>query len=173
MRPDLQPVRGQAAERARLGAVRVHDVEALEAGLQVGEGTAVVEGSDLAAQVRQQHDLMAGRARLRDQVVIGLAGDEGDLILLGVKRQGAAQRHPAGAGHEPGDDLRYPQPAGHDVNSSVFAALSSSRSGAPGRSPRFTCRHGSLTLSSCAMCWTGGWLPPRPVPSASVAANAQ
>ena len=30
---DLQPVRGQAAERACLRAVRMHDVEALEAGL--------------------------------------------------------------------------------------------------------------------------------------------
>ena len=91
---DLHPVRGQAADRAGLRAVRVHDVEALQAGLEVGEGAAVVAGRDLAPQMRHQHDLVAGLARLGDQV-IALTGDEHDLVVLGIEGQRAAQRYPA------------------------------------------------------------------------------
>ena len=63
----------------RLRAVRMHDIEAVEAGLEISEGAAVVGGGDLAPQVRHQHHLVAGLARLRDQVIGGLAGDEHDL----------------------------------------------------------------------------------------------
>ena len=96
----------------------MHDIEALEAGPQVREGTAVVERRDFAAQVRQQRDLVAGLTRLRDQV-IAFASDKDDFVVLGVERERTAQRHPAGAGHEPGDDLRHPQSARHAVTSSI------------------------------------------------------
>ena len=71
----------------------MHDVEALQAGLEVGEGAAVVGGRDLAPQVRHEHDLVACIARLLDQVV-ALAGDEHDLVMLRIEGQRAAQRTP-------------------------------------------------------------------------------
>ena len=179
---DLQPVRGHATERACLRTVRMHDIEAPEAGLEISEGAAVVGGRDLAAQVRHQHHLVASLACLRSRVIGGLAGDEHDLEAVRIQRQRAAQRYPAGAGHEPCDDLCHPEPAaGYGVACHadtpvavcVVVMASSSRSGAPGWSPRVTCRHGSLLLNVSAIACTGGWLSPRPVPSASVAANAQ
>jgi hypothetical protein len=128
----------------------VHHIEAPETGLQVGDGAAVVGGRDLAGQVGHQHHLAAGLACLRDQA-IALAGEKHDLVLVGVKRQGTAQGHPAGAGRELGDYLRHPHSARHAVASLAVLALSNSRSGAPGGSPRVTSRHGSLALSVSAI----------------------
>ena len=92
---DLELVRGQAAERARLRAVRMDDIETPEADPEVSEGAAVVGGGDLAAQVRHQHDFVARVACLRNRVIGALAGDEHDLEALRIQRERAAQRHPA------------------------------------------------------------------------------
>jgi hypothetical protein len=184
------PARGPTPHCTGLRAVRVHDVELTfhEQPLEAGAGDPVVLRGDGRHEARLDEDLVAGLDRDVGERP-DLSGDERDPVPLGVERQHAAQRHPAGACDEPGDDLRHldrrggTQPMGEPghrtapvariAQTSRSWAARALRSERPGVVPSSSSKHGTRDVMILATSSTFGRTGPRPVASPSTAVSVQ